>query len=86
MALIVTGCVTSPPAQEMSDARQTIAAAEEVDAARLSPVPLTDARRFLALAETQIRDRSFSMARTNAVRAKNRAIDALNESQETAQD
>lgn len=28
----------------MSDARQAIAAAEEADAARLSPVPLTDAR------------------------------------------
>jgi len=79
--LIVVGCATSAPVQEMSDARQAIAAAEQADAARLAPVPLTDARRFLAQAETQIRDRLFGQARMNAVRAKNRAVDALNSAQ-----
>ena len=83
--LIGAGCATEPPVQEMSDARQAIAAAEDADAARLAPVPLTDARRFLAQAETQIRNRSFTLARTNAVRAKNRAVDALNASQTTDQ-
>jgi len=85
VALIAAGCATAPPVQEMSDARQAIAAAEEADAARLAPVPLTDARRFLAQAETQIRNQSYTMARSNAVRAKNRAVDALNASQSTDQ-
>jgi len=85
VALIAAGCATAPPVQEMSDARQAITAAEEADAARLAPVPLTDARRFLAQAETQIRNQFYTMARSNAVRAKNRAVDALNASQSTDQ-
>ena len=85
LALLAAGCATAPPVQEMSDARQAIAAAEDADAARLAPVPLTDARRFLAQAETQIRNQLFGLARTNAVRAKNRAVDALNASQAASQ-
>ena len=68
----------------MSDARQAIAAAEDADAARLAPAPLDDARRFLTQAETQIRERSFTMARSNAIRAKNSAVDALQASQEAS--
>ncbi len=81
LALTIAACATAPPVQEMSDARQAITAAEDADAARLAPVPLSDARRFLAQAETQIANRSFGLARTNAVRAKNRAVDALQASQ-----
>ena len=81
VALMLSGCATAPPVQEMSDARQAITAAEDANAARLAPVPLSDARRFLAQAETQIRNRSFSLARANAVRAKNRALAALQTSQ-----
>jgi len=81
LALMLAGCTTAPPVQEMSDARQAITAAEDADAARLAPVPLSDARRYLAQAETQIRGRSFSLARANAVRAKNRALAALQTSQ-----
>jgi F0F1-type ATP synthase membrane subunit b/b' len=84
VAVFVVGCATSPPVQEMSDARQAIVAAEDADAARLAPAPLDDARRFLSQAETQIRDRSFTMARSNAIRAKNRAVDALQASQEAS--
>lgn len=71
------GCVSSPPIQEMSDARQAIAAAEQADAARLAPIPLSDARRFIAEAEMQLRDESYALARANALRAKNRAVQAL---------
>ena len=86
VALMLSGCATAPPVQEMSDARQAITAAEDANAARLAPVPLSDARRFLAQAETQIRDRSFSLARSNALRAKNRALDALQVSQTAVAD
>ncbi len=62
----------------MSDARQAIAAAEEADAPRLAPVPIAEARRYIALAETQIRNGSFTYAWQNSQRAKNRAVEALN--------
>jgi uncharacterized protein DUF4398 len=80
LAIVVTAaaaCVTAPPVQEMSDARQAISAAEQANAARLAPEPLGDARRFLADAERQIQEQAYGPARLNAVRAKNRAAQAL---------
>ena len=78
LILFVSGCATEAPVQMMSDARQAIAAAEEADAPRLAPVPIAEARRYIALAETQIRNGSFTYAWQNAQRAKNRAVEALN--------
>lgn len=80
-ALLVAGCVTAPPVQEMSDARQAIIAAEQADAERLASSSLNDARRFLAEAERQIQEEAYGPARINAVRAKNRALQALRTSQ-----
>ena len=81
LALTITGCVTSPPVQEMSDARQAITAAEQANAARVAADTLDDARRFLAEAERQIQEQSYGPARMNAVRAKNRAALALRTTQ-----
>jgi hypothetical protein len=75
--VVVSGCVTAPPVQEMSDARQAITAAEQADAARLAPDSLNDAQRFLSEAERQIQQQAYGPARLNAVRAKNRAAQAL---------
>ena len=80
--LSLTGCVTAPPVQEMSDARQAIAAAEEANAERVAADTLADARRFLAEAEKQIQEEAYGPARINAVRAKNRAVLALRSTQE----
>lgn len=80
-ALALAGCVTAPPVQEMSDARQAINAAEAADAARLAPDSLGDARRFLAEAEQQLQEEAYGPARFNAIRAKNRAALALRSSQ-----
>jgi hypothetical protein len=77
-------CVTSPPVQEMSDARQAIAAAEEADAGRLAPASLDEARRLLGAAEQQLQQQAYGPARANAVRAKNRAVEALGESEAAA--
>ena len=77
----VVSCVTSPPVQEMSDARQAISAAEQADAARLAPESLGAARRFLEEAEQQLLEEAYGPARANAVRAKNRAVQALSSSQ-----
>lgn len=73
----LSACVTAPPVQEMSDARQAITAAVQADAERLAPDTLADARRLLAEAERQIADELYGPARANAVRAKNRAVRAL---------
>jgi Domain of unknown function (DUF4398) len=77
LALALVACVTAPPVQEMSDARQAISAAEQANAARLAPESLRDARRFLAEAEQQLQQEAYGPARFNAVRAKNRAAVAL---------
>ena len=81
---ILIGCATSPPVQEMSDARQAIAAAVDADAERLAPEPLDDAQGYLDEAEAQIRARSFNLARTNAIRARNSAVYALQASQDAS--
>jgi hypothetical protein len=65
----------------MSDARQAISAAEQADAGRLAADTLADARRFLEDAERQIQEEAYSAARMNAVRAKNRAVQALRSTQ-----
>jgi uncharacterized membrane protein len=80
-ALLLAGCVTAPPVQEMSDARQAITAAEQANAERAAGDTLADARRFLAEAERQIQEEAYGPARMNAVRAKNRAVLALRSSQ-----
>lgn len=77
----LTGCATSPPVQEMSDARQAIAAAEDARADELAPQTLGEARRYLAQAEERIREGNYSLARSDAIRAKTRAIYALQASQ-----
>jgi hypothetical protein len=77
----VGACVSAPPVQEMSDARQAISAAEQADAARLAPETLGDARRFLEAAEQQLQQEAYALARANAVRAKNRAVQALTSSE-----
>ena len=82
LTLMVGSCAAvPPPVQEMSDARQAIAAAEDSDAVRLAPVPLSEARRFLEQAETQLRNHTYDLARTNAIRARSRAVEALQASQ-----
>jgi hypothetical protein len=77
-ALFLAGCVTAPPVQEMSDARQAIRAAEQ-GGARVSAETLADARRLLEEAERLIQEEAYGPARMNAVRAKNRAMAALGE-------
>jgi hypothetical protein len=81
LVLTMTGCVSAPPVQEMSDARQAISAAEQANAARVAADTLDDARRFLAEAERLIQEESYGPARMNAVRAKNRAALALRSTQ-----
>jgi hypothetical protein len=81
LGIWLAACATSPPIQEMSDARQAIAAAEQADAEQLAPQTLGEARRYLLQAEERIREGNYSLARGDALRARTRAIYALQASQ-----
>jgi hypothetical protein len=72
------GCAaTGPPVQEMSDARQAIAAAREAGAATLDSEALRTAELQLGQAEAQLQQRMYWDARRLAVNAKETAIAAL---------
>ena len=73
---LLAGCATAP-VQEMSDARQAISAAVDAGADELAPVEIGAARRYLDQAEEQLKTRSFNSARSDALRAKEKAIEAL---------
>lgn len=81
----LAACGASAPVQELSDARQAIAAAEEADAAQFAPQTLSEAREFLLQAEARIREGSYNLARGDAVRARTWAISALQASQAARQ-
>ncbi len=78
-------CAASAPVQEISDARQAIAAAEEADAEQFAPQTLSEAREFLLQAEALIREGSYNLARDDALRARTFAISALQASQAAQQ-
>ena len=74
----VSACTAmGPPVQEMSDARQAIAAAREVGAATLASDSLVIAETRLAEAEVQLQDRMYWNAKKLAMGAKESAIAAL---------
>jgi hypothetical protein len=70
----------------MSDARQAITAAREAAAAERAPDLLGEAQRLLAEAERHLRGESYGQARINALRAKNRAVEALEMAEASAVD
>lgn len=75
--LLAAGCQTSPPVQEMSDARQAITAAKEAGAEEYAADELNAAVEFLNSAETYLQNDSFHFARRDAIAAKSKALDAL---------
>ncbi len=80
--LAVGACVSGPPVQEMSDARQAIAAAREAGAATYADTGLRSAEARLAEAETQLNQRMYWEAKRLALDAKESAVDALLRSRE----
>lgn len=77
LMLVIAGCVTSPPVQEMSDARQAIAVAKEAGAADLASAEFSDAEAYLASAQKKLSERSYNPARRDALLAKDKALEAL---------
>ena len=69
--LLLGGCATSgPPTQEMSDARQALDAAHQVDAASHVPETLQDAQSLLSQAEEKLSEGAFEQAQLDALAAK----------------
>ena len=74
---LAAGCGTSPPVQEMSDARQAIAAAKDAGAEQSAAEDLRKAEAFLDSAQRKLSERAYAQARRDALQAKARALDAL---------
>ncbi len=70
--------------QEMSDARQAIAAARAAGAAERSPADLNAAQAAILKAEQDLHQAHFTRARLAAQEAKRRAAAALANSQSDA--
>ena len=73
-------CASLPPLQEMSNARQTIAAAKEFSDEASNNQRIIEAERLLARAERRIEVNLFEAARLDALRAQSEAIKYLEES------
>lgn len=69
------GCA-SAPVQEMSDARQSIAAARDAGAAQLAPKSLSEAERYLEQAKLLLDKGLFDQARQSARTARELALEA----------
>jgi hypothetical protein len=80
LALATAGCAT-PPVQEMSNARQAIAAAEEAGADKAAGPLLAEARALLASAETKLQRENYVGARLDAASARIKAVEALERTQ-----
>ena len=79
--LALSACETTPPAQEMSDARQAIAVAREAGAAEYAAFHLKAAEDYLESAKRALNDGEYAEARRDAKHAKMKALDALREAE-----
>jgi hypothetical protein len=77
LLLLLAGCETAPPVQEMSDARQAITVAREAGAADLAAAELAEAEEYLQNAELRLDRQQYREARNAALEAKLRAQKAL---------
>jgi hypothetical protein len=80
LMFFIVACATVPPVQEMSDARQAIAAATEAGAESYALGQLQQAQNSLAAAEGFLQvgtSSAYWQARKAAISAKEMAFDAL---------
>ena len=86
LMLVLAACSAGPPVQEMSDARQAIAVAREAGAAEYEPDNLRDAEAYLDSAEDKLSRRSYTQARSDALAAKDKALEALSIAERSQRD
>jgi hypothetical protein len=75
--IMIIGCTTIPT-QEMSDARQTLNAANHVNAKYYAPSKWQQAQNNLKQAEKHLINNQFKQARTYAILVKQQAVSAYN--------
>jgi Domain of unknown function (DUF4398) len=82
LMLGAAGCVSGPPVQEMSNARQAIKAAVDAGAANgVAAQELTEAKQLLERAELRFEGQAYREARVSAVAAHGKAKRALSMAQ-----
>jgi len=79
-ALVLSACAGAP-VQEMSDARQAVAVAEQTLTGKPESPDLVSARQYLQAAQTALDAGDYSTARTDAQLARQLALRALGISQ-----
>jgi flagellar basal body L-ring protein FlgH len=77
LILALSACATLPPLQEMSNARQTIAAAKEMSPDAIESKEIQEAERLLSRAERRMEVNLYESARQDALRAQKEAIDFI---------
>ena len=73
----LSACATLPPLQEMSNARQTIAAAKEMNSNAEQSEKIMEAERLLSRAERRMEVNLYEPARQDALRAQKEAIEFI---------
>lgn len=76
LIVVVAGCASAPPVQEMSDARQAVEAAKAVDAPTKAPGAYIKAAAHMHYAESALQNGNYKIAREHATWAKTHALDA----------
>jgi len=76
LSLFITACAISAPVQEMSNARQSIRAAQDVNAEKLANSLLSEARQRLRSATRELDAGEYERARTLALEASHLALKA----------
>jgi len=77
LLFFIASCQSTPPVQEMSDARQAIAVAKSAGAAQFAAADLREAEAFLESAQSKLADHAYSQARRDALQARDKALEAL---------
>lgn len=80
----LSACASGPPVQEMSDARQAIAAVTVVEGNKRAEDLLVQARALLTSAELKLRRQAYNGAKVDAVEARRKALEALQEVENAA--
>ncbi|MFI4921660.1 MAG: DUF4398 domain-containing protein [Gammaproteobacteria bacterium] len=80
-AAVVLFACAGAPVQEMSNARQSLAAAQQAQADKSAPVDMESARHYLDAAQAALDAGDYSTAREDALKAQQAALKALGISQ-----
>ena len=75
-AINLVACASTPPVQEMSNARQTIAAAHEARARIYAPQQIAEAERLMSQATSALESGDYVAAKELAIAAQQQAIKA----------